>query len=118
PAAVLQHAGDPRRSRCAARCRLHLARGRTLAGARHRRPPSHGTRCGVSRGDRAGPPATAPDTIVAAAPRFLIEIVAWVATPWALAPHSIVLAVLADVLLIGLPTVDGRRRRRGAVACP
>lgn len=38
-------------------------------------------------------------------PRFLTELVAWVATPWALAPHSVALAVLSVVLLIGLPTV-------------
>lgn len=37
--------------------------------------------------------------------RFLTELVAWVATPWALAPHSVVLAVASVVLLIGLPTV-------------
>ncbi|RKE18984.1 hypothetical protein [Streptomyces sp. TLI_171] len=37
--------------------------------------------------------------------RFLTELIAWVAAPWALAPHSIALAVLADLLLIGLPTV-------------
>ncbi|ASY32049.1 hypothetical protein STTU_1039 [Streptomyces sp. Tu6071] len=37
--------------------------------------------------------------------RFATELIAWVATPWALWPHSILLAVLADVLLIGLPAV-------------
>jgi hypothetical protein len=37
--------------------------------------------------------------------RFLAELVAWVATPWALWPHSIPLAVLAVVLLIGLPAI-------------
>jgi hypothetical protein len=51
--------------------------------------------------------AAAADTLSASVPRFLVEIVAWVAAPWALAPHSIWLAVLADVLLIGLPTVFG-----------
>ncbi|MGK5556123.1 hypothetical protein ACSNOI_31355 [Actinomadura kijaniata] len=40
-----------------------------------------------------------------AVPRFLAELVAWVAAPWALAPHSVPLAVLAVVVLIGLPTV-------------
>ncbi len=40
-------------------------------------------------------------------PRFLVELIAWVAAPWALAAYSIWLAVLADVLLIGLPTVFG-----------
>ncbi|MEU1202145.1 hypothetical protein ABZ446_38820 [Streptomyces sp. NPDC005813] len=37
--------------------------------------------------------------------RFATEIVAWVATPWALAGHSWLLAVLSVVVLIGLPTV-------------
>jgi hypothetical protein len=37
--------------------------------------------------------------------RFLTELVAWVATPWALAPHSVLLAVASVVVLIGLPTV-------------
>ncbi|MEV0644165.1 hypothetical protein AB0I28_02765 [Phytomonospora sp. NPDC050363] len=37
--------------------------------------------------------------------RFLMEIVAWVAVPWALVPVSIPLAVLAVIVLIGLPTV-------------
>ncbi|GAB2803023.1 hypothetical protein GCM10027176_04670 [Actinoallomurus bryophytorum] len=37
--------------------------------------------------------------------RFASEIVAWVATPWALAVHSPVLAGAALLLLIGLPTV-------------
>ncbi len=37
--------------------------------------------------------------------RFATEIVAWVATPWALAGHSWLLAVVSVVVLIGLPTV-------------
>jgi Protein of unknown function (DUF2568) len=37
--------------------------------------------------------------------RFVSEMVAWVATPWALAGHSPVLAGAALLLLIGLPTV-------------
>jgi Protein of unknown function (DUF2568) len=37
--------------------------------------------------------------------RFLSELVAWVATPWALASHSPVLAGAALLLLIGLPAV-------------
>ena len=35
--------------------------------------------------------------------RFATELVAWVATPWALAGVSWVLAVLSVVVLIGLP---------------
>jgi hypothetical protein len=37
--------------------------------------------------------------------RFAAEIVAWVATPWALAAHSPVLAGVALLLLIGVPTI-------------
>lgn len=37
--------------------------------------------------------------------RFATELVAWVATPWALASFSIPLAVIAVVVLIGLPTL-------------
>jgi len=44
-------------------------------------------------------------TRLAAPLRFLTELIAWVATPWALWPHSALLAVLSVMLLIGLPTV-------------
>lgn len=37
--------------------------------------------------------------------RFLTELIAWVAVPWALWPHSRALAVGAVMLLIGLPAV-------------
>jgi hypothetical protein len=46
-----------------------------------------------------------PDDRVGSAFRFATELVAWVATPWALAPHSVLLAVLSVVVLIGLPTL-------------
>ncbi|MFB7715955.1 hypothetical protein [Nocardia sp. NPDC056100] len=36
--------------------------------------------------------------------RFTTELIAWIATPWALAEHSVVLAVLSVIVLIGLPT--------------
>ncbi|MYV97474.1 hypothetical protein [Streptomyces sp. SID3343] len=39
--------------------------------------------------------------------RFATELIAWVATPWALWSYSIPLAIGAVVLLIGLPTVFG-----------
>ncbi|WP_326701489.1 hypothetical protein OG909_31740 [Streptomyces sp. NBC_01754] len=45
-----------------------------------------------------------PDDRVSSALRFATELVAWVATPWALAGHSWSLAVLSVVVLIGLPT--------------
>lgn len=54
----------------------------------------------------------APDTLTASAPRFLVELIAWIAAPWALASRSIALAVLADVLLVGLPTVFGMPRAK------
>lgn len=37
--------------------------------------------------------------------RFLTELIAWVAAPWALWPHSPALAIGAVLLLIGLPAV-------------
>ncbi len=37
--------------------------------------------------------------------RFLTELIAWVAVPWALWPHSPGLAIAAVVVLIGLPAV-------------
>jgi len=37
--------------------------------------------------------------------RFVVELIAWVGTPWALWPHSIALAIGAAVLLIGLPAL-------------
>ncbi|WP_406044456.1 hypothetical protein OG799_08220 [Micromonospora sp. NBC_00898] len=49
--------------------------------------------------DRGGRPDAA------SALRFLTELIAWVATPWALAAHSVPLAVAAVLVLIGLPTV-------------
>ena len=45
-----------------------------------------------------------PDDRTASILRFAVELVAWVATPWALADHSWLLAALSVVLLIGLPT--------------
>lgn len=57
--------------------------------------------------DTAGGELTSgrPDDRAASATRFATELVAWVATPWALAGHSWLLAVLSVVVLIGLPTV-------------
>jgi hypothetical protein len=48
----------------------------------------------------------APDGIASSAPRFVIELIAWVATPWALWSHSIALAI-ASVVLIGIPALVG-----------
>ncbi|MFI0964887.1 hypothetical protein ACH4S8_26345 [Streptomyces sp. NPDC021080] len=46
-----------------------------------------------------------PDDRIPSVFRFATEIVAWVATPWALSDRSWLLAVVSVVLLIGLPTV-------------
>jgi hypothetical protein len=51
------------------------------------------------------PSAPRPDDRLASVFRFATELVAWVAAPWALAPHSVPLAVASVVVLIGLPTV-------------
>jgi hypothetical protein len=45
-----------------------------------------------------------PDDRLPSVLRFTTELVAWVATPWALAGHSWLLAVLSVVVLVGLPT--------------
>ncbi|WP_326573123.1 DUF4175 domain-containing protein [Streptomyces sp. NBC_00481] len=55
--------------------------------------------------DAAGETISArPDDRGASGLRFAVELVAWVATPWALAGHSWLLAALSVVFLIGLPT--------------
>ncbi|GAA3780650.1 hypothetical protein GCM10022403_014050 [Streptomyces coacervatus] len=46
-----------------------------------------------------------PDDRRASVLRFATELVAWIATPWALASYSWLLAVGSLVVLIGLPTV-------------
>jgi hypothetical protein len=45
-----------------------------------------------------------PDDRLPSVLRFTAELVAWVATPWALAGYSWLLAALSVVVLIGLPT--------------
>jgi Zn-dependent protease with chaperone function len=42
---------------------------------------------------------------VASALRFASELIAWIGAPWALAPHSVLLAIGSVVVLIGLPTM-------------
>ncbi|MFB7448187.1 hypothetical protein [Streptomyces sp. NPDC056194] len=46
-----------------------------------------------------------PDDRTSSALRFATELIAWVATPWALADRSWLLAALSVVVLIGLPTL-------------
>ena len=48
---------------------------------------------------------TAPDSRLASVLRFATELIAWVGAPWAIAPHSVLLAIAAVVVLIGLPTI-------------
>ncbi|WP_345696946.1 hypothetical protein [Kitasatospora terrestris] len=55
---------------------------------------------------------------LAAPLRFLTELIAWVATPWALAGRSVPLAVLSVVLLIGLPTVFATPGDKNQVIVP
>lgn len=60
---------------------------------------------GGSGSPEPGAAPARPDRPAAAPLRFATELVAWTATPWALAPHSVPLAVAAVALLIGLPAV-------------
>ncbi|SCG73777.1 hypothetical protein [Micromonospora inositola] len=50
--------------------------------------------------------------------RFLSELIAWVATPWALAPHSVPLAVGSVIVLVGLPTVFATPGDKNQVLVP
>ncbi|MFI9830068.1 hypothetical protein ACIHIX_20525 [Streptomyces sp. NPDC051913] len=59
-----------------------------------------------------------PDDRRASVLRFATELVAWVAAPWALAPYSWALAVLAVVVLIGLPTVFSTPGDKAQVIVP
>ncbi|MFI8534498.1 hypothetical protein ACIGMX_30145 [Streptomyces aquilus] len=59
-----------------------------------------------------------PDDRRASALRFATELVAWVAAPWALASYSWALAVLAVVVLIGLPTVFATPGDKAQVIVP
>ncbi|MET9035128.1 hypothetical protein ACFYTG_34695 [Streptomyces mirabilis] len=59
-----------------------------------------------------------PDDRIASVLRFAAELVAWVATPWALSKYSWLLAVLAVVVLIGLPTVFSTPGDKAQVIIP
>jgi hypothetical protein len=59
-----------------------------------------------------------PDDRAPSVLRFATELVAWVATPWALSGHSWLLAVLSVVLLIGLPTVFATPGDKSSVIVP
>ncbi|MCX2185362.1 hypothetical protein KV205_33375 [Streptomyces sp. SKN60] len=59
-----------------------------------------------------------PDDRRASVFRFATELVAWVATPWALAGTSWLLAVVSIVVLIGLPTVFATPGDKAQVMVP
>ena len=64
----------------------------------------------------AGRSPDAVDNPVASATRFLSELSAWVAAPWAAGRVSVVLAVVVLVVLVGLPSafnVPGDKRAVG-----
>ncbi|MEU6574785.1 hypothetical protein [Streptomyces sp. NPDC046805] len=59
-----------------------------------------------------------PDDRISSALRFTTELVAWVATPWALSAYSWLLAVLSVVVLIGLPAVFSTPGDKAQVIVP
>jgi hypothetical protein len=70
----------------------------------------HETDChnGVVAAKENRPSARAPDAVdtpVGAATRFLVELVAWVSVPLAVAEHNRFFAVVLFVVLVALPTV-------------
>ena len=66
------------------------------------------------------PAAGSPDNRARATPRFLTELVAWVATPWAFVTqgHSVALAVLSVIVLIGLPSLFGTPAEKPKAVVP
>jgi hypothetical protein len=58
------------------------------------------------------------DTPVSAGLRFLSELIAWVAGPWALAQFSVWLAVPAVFVLVGLPSVFSTKKDKHNVIVP
>ncbi|GAB2824104.1 hypothetical protein GCM10022221_22680 [Actinocorallia aurea] len=59
-----------------------------------------------------------PDDRAASVLRFATELVAWVATPWALAGYAWWAAVLSVLVLIGLPTVFATPGDKAQVIVP
>jgi hypothetical protein len=59
-----------------------------------------------------------PDDRIPSALRFTTELIAWVATPWALSSYSWLLAVLSVVVLIGLPTLFSTPEDKPQVIIP
>jgi hypothetical protein len=78
---------------------------------------------------RAGEGACVPETVPSPSPspnrpgvgsalRFATELVAWIATPWALASHSVPLAVAAVAVLVGLPAIFSTPGDKAKVLVP
>jgi hypothetical protein len=67
--------------------------------------------------DRA-PDASPNRAGLASALRFLTELIAWIATPWALWHTSIWLAVISLIVLIGLPSVFSTPQDKPKVSIP
>jgi hypothetical protein len=68
--------------------------------------------------DRLSASDRAPDDLAASVLRSGAELVAWTATPWALAAYSPLLAILATVLLVCLSSLFGTAGDRGYSAPP
>ena len=64
------------------------------------------------------PALNRPDDRIPSVLRFATELIAWIATPWALSSHSWLLATLAVVILIGLPTLFSTPGDKAKVIIP
>ena len=58
------------------------------------------------------------DTVLSSGLRFLAELIAWIAGPWAASLYSNWLVVLAAVLLIGLPSIFSTPNDKNTVIVP
>ena len=58
------------------------------------------------------------DTVLSSGLRFLTELIAWVAGPWAASLYSNWLAVLAISLLVGLPSIVSTPNDKNTVVVP
>ncbi len=58
------------------------------------------------------------DTVLSSGLRFLTELIAWVAGPWAASLYSNWLVVPAIVLLIGLPSIFSTTNDKNTVVVP
>ena len=58
------------------------------------------------------------DTVVSSGLRFLSELIAWIAGPWAVAIYSKWLVLPALVLLVGLPSIFSTTNDKNKVVVP